>query len=216
MATPVANFKETPEEIAYELRAAEGAAWIGSRSLIGVGAFIYASLAFAYFYLRSANQAQLWRPHHVTAPTELGVAIFALSAATAALSMYGAYRFRRGSVVDWEVAGWMGLLLGALGFALQIYELTRLPFYPGSSGYASTFVGWGALNLVGLLGGCYWLETLLARSLRLRRAVAEDGGAANSTLPAARLFRASVEGCTVFWGFLAIVAVCFWALFYLV
>jgi len=31
--------KETPEEIAYELRAQEGALWTGSRLLIGIWAF---------------------------------------------------------------------------------------------------------------------------------------------------------------------------------
>jgi len=40
---------ETPEEIAYELRAAEGAIWTGTRLVIGICAFALASLAFAYF-----------------------------------------------------------------------------------------------------------------------------------------------------------------------
>ncbi len=72
---------ETPEEIEYELRAAEGSMWTGSRLLIGIVAFAFASLAFAYFYLRSANNEDLWRPHGVTAPTALGAAIFALTVA---------------------------------------------------------------------------------------------------------------------------------------
>ncbi|HWU36922.1 MAG TPA: hypothetical protein VN203_04685, partial [Candidatus Acidoferrum sp.] len=53
---------ETPEEIAFELRAQEGALWTGSRLLIGIFTFGFASLAFAYFYLRSANNGNLWRP----------------------------------------------------------------------------------------------------------------------------------------------------------
>lgn len=216
MSVDAPTFQETPEEIAYELRAAEGAMWIGGRSLIGIFAFTYASLAFAYFYLRSANSDEFWRPQHITAPTEFGATIFALSVATFAVAQYGYHRFRKGMVVDWEVAGWMGLLLAGLAAALQIYELTRLPFAPGSSGYASCFIGWAVLNLVGLFSGIYWLETLLARSLRLRRAVAEDGGAARSSLPAARLFRGSVEGCTFTWGFLSVVGVFFWILFYLI
>ena len=57
-----------------------------------------------------------------------------------------------------------------------------------------------------MLGGAYWLETSLAREIRLRRAVAEDGGAPSSTLPAARLFRVNLEGCAYFWGFIAVVA----------
>ena len=69
---------ETPEEIEYEMRSAEGAMWTGGRLVIGIVAFFFASLAFAYFYLRSTNSEDLWRPHHVTAPTGIGAAIFAL------------------------------------------------------------------------------------------------------------------------------------------
>jgi hypothetical protein len=70
------------------------------------------------------------------------------------------------------------------------------------------------MNIAMLLSGGYWLETLLARQLRLRRAVAEDGGVARSSLPAVRLFRVNLEGCTYFWVFIAFVAFFFWVLFY--
>src|SRR5271165_622255 len=100
------QLRETPEEIAYELRAQEGALWTGGRLLIGIFAFAFASLAFAYFYLRSANNEGLWRPDGITAPTGTGAAIFALTLTCAFLAIFGLYRFRRGSALDWEVAGW--------------------------------------------------------------------------------------------------------------
>ena len=50
----------------------------------------------------------------------------------------------------------------------------------------------------------------------IRRAIAEDGGAVRSALPAARLFRVNLEGCTYFWVFTAAVALLFWVLFYVV
>lgn len=215
MATHAAHYEETPEEIAYELRAAESALWIGSRFLIGIAAFVYASLAFAYFYLRSANNLGQWRPGHVTAPTALGAAIFAFTVATFACAAYGQYRFRLNEVTDWVVSGWTGVLTGGLAIGLQIYELTRLPFFPGSSGYASTFIGWGVINIAALVLGVYWLETLLARAHRLRREVAGDG-LARSTLPAARLFRGNLEGSTYVWGFIALGSLFFWIFFYLV
>ncbi len=76
---------ETPEEIAFELRAQEGALWTGGRLLIGIWAFAFAALAFAYFYLRSANNEDLWRPGGITAPTATGAAIFAITVASALL-----------------------------------------------------------------------------------------------------------------------------------
>ena len=88
------ELKETPEEIAFELRAQEGALWTGGRLLIGIWAFAFAALAFAYFYLRSANNEDLWRPGGITAPTAVGAAIFAITVAGALLVNFGERRFR--------------------------------------------------------------------------------------------------------------------------
>jgi heme/copper-type cytochrome/quinol oxidase subunit 3 len=205
---------ETPEEVAFELRAHEGALWTGGRMIIGVWAFAFAALAFGYFYLRSANNANLWRPNGITAPTAMGAAIFALTVASGLLAIFGYRRFRRGMVLDWEVAGWIAVLGGLIVVGLQIWQLTELRFFPGSSGYASCFIGWASLNIALILSGVYWLETNLAREIRLRHAAAEDGGASRSVLPSARLFRVSAEGCANYWGFIALVGTFFWVLFY--
>ncbi len=205
---------ESPEEAEYELRAAEGSVWTGTRLAIGIVAFAFAGLAFAYFYLRSANNDQSWRPHGVTAPTDIGTSIVALTIAAGALALLGNVRLRRGLRADWQVAGWTVVATGLLVVALQIWELTRLRFFPGSSGYASCFIGWAAMNIALVLGATYWIETLLARGLRLRRALVEEG-ATPAALSAERLFRANAEGCTLFWGFTAAVAAFFWLLFYI-
>jgi heme/copper-type cytochrome/quinol oxidase subunit 3 len=211
-----AGIVNTPEEAAFELRADENATYIGSRLFIGVLTFAYAALAFAYFYLRSANNEDLWRPHRITAPTSLGAAIFVVVVASALVNLYGRQRLRKGLTTDWLVAGWTTVGGGLLAVGLQIFEMTQLPFYPGSSAYASCFVGWGVLNTAVIFGATYWIETILARAIRLRRALAEDGGAARSGLPAGRLLRANIESCTYFWGYLALVSVLFWVLFYVV
>lgn len=207
---------ETPEEIAFELRAQEGALWTGGRLLIGIWAFAFAALAFAYFYLRSANNEELWRPRGVTAPTATGAAIFTITVAIALLAQYGDRQFRRNERLNWQVAGWTVVFGGLLVIGLQIWQLTNLPFFPGSSGYASCFIGWAVLNSAVVLSATYWIETILARELRLRRAMMQDGGAPNSTLPVARLLRANLNGCTYFWGFVAVVATFFWLLFYVI
>ena len=74
--------------------------------------------------------------------------------------------------MDWQVAGWTAVLGGLLAVGLQVWQLTALPFFPGSSGYASCFIGWAAMNIALLLVGTYWIETILAREIRLRRAMA--------------------------------------------
>lgn len=206
---------ETSEEIAFELRAQEGSIWTGSRLTIGIAGFAFASLAFAYFYLRSANNADLWRPHGVTAPTSIGAAIFALTAASGALMWFANRRFKAGLNLDWQVAGWTVVLGGLIAVGLQIWELTRIGFYPGSSGYASCFVAWAVMNVTTVLSSTYWIETLLARSIRLRRALLEEGATA-AVLPTERLFRANVDGCALFWAFVGVVSGFFWLLFYVI
>ncbi len=205
---------ETPEEVAFELRAHEGALWTGGRLLIGIWAFAFAALAFAYFYLRSSNNDDLWRPHSVTAPTGAGAAIFAITVGCAFLVNFGLRRFRRGLVLDWEVAGWTAVLGALIVVGMQIWELTQLSFFPGSSGYASCFIAWASINIAVVLSGAYWMETSLAREHRLRRAFADDGGSSRSAMPNARLLRVSLEGCAYFWGFFAVVGTFFWILFY--
>jgi heme/copper-type cytochrome/quinol oxidase subunit 3 len=187
--------------------------WTGSRLLIGAISFAFASLAFAYFYLRSSDNEALWRPHGTSAPMGLGSTIFALTVASGLLLIFGNLRLRQGLRVDWQVAGWTVVITGLAVIALQIFELTRLSFYPGSSGYASCFIAWAVMNVALVLAAIYWIETLLARSLRLHRALSQEGAGALA-LPADRLFRASAEGCTLFWGFTAAVGALFWVFFY--
>jgi heme/copper-type cytochrome/quinol oxidase subunit 3 len=207
---------ETPEELAYELRAAEASFWTGTRLLLGIAIFVLSSLAFAYFYLRSTNSASLFRPGGLTAPTDTGAAIMAFTVATAAGVLVAVRLLRRAATLDWQVAGWMSVLGGLIAVGLQAYQLTQLPFFPGASGYSSCFVGWAVLNIIMILAGVYWCETLLARFLRLRRAFADEGGTPGTPLPSARLFRANADGCAYYWGFVAAVAVLFWLLFYVI
>ncbi len=207
----VPTFTETPDEVAFELRAHEGALWTGGRLLIGIWSFAFASLAFAYFYLRSGNNDTLWRPANITAPTAAGAAIFAFTLATFALCLLARRRHAAGRLAEWSVAGWTGVATALVAVGIQIYQLTELPFFPGSSGYASCFIGWASVNIAVLVCGVYWLETALARELRLRATTADDRP---ESVASARQLALNIEGCTLFWGFIALVGTLFWLLFY--
>jgi heme/copper-type cytochrome/quinol oxidase subunit 3 len=203
----------TPEETEYEVRAAESSIYTGGRLLVGIVTFAYASLAFAYFYLRSSNNENLWRPGGITAPTGLGAAVFGVVAFSALLQAYGVHRLRAGFTLDWLVAGWTAVLGALIAVGLQIFELTRLPFFPGSSGYASCFVGWAALDVASIFAAAYWLETVLARAMRLRGTL--EGGATSPDAAASlRLLRVNIEGCSYFLLYYALVSLLFWLLFY--
>lgn len=202
----------TPEETEFELRAHVGAIWTGGRLFIGMYTFLLASLAFAYFYLRSSNNSQLWRPNHVTAPTAYGWTIYGCMTMMAILAYFGQGRLRKGEVEDWLVAGWTGVSLGLLALFLQIWEFVVVPFYPGSSGYASTFIGFAIMNIVTIVAITYWLETTVARAHQMRR---ESGaGAVLAATADARSFRANVASMTYFLGFSAMAGTLFVLLFY--
>ena len=173
-----------------------------------------AALAFSYFYLRSSNNGLLWRPDHVTAPTAYGWTIYTLVLLAALMAIFGQARLRKGSVSEWQVAVWVGVAASLLALFLQVWEFTAVPFYPGSSGYASTFIGYSVINILTIFIVLYWLETTVARSLRMNK---EIGGVAPqlSMHPSAQSFRANVASMTYFLGFVALASTLLFAMFYL-
>jgi heme/copper-type cytochrome/quinol oxidase subunit 3 len=198
-------YSDTPEEREFELRAAIGSYWMGGRLFIGMFTFLLASEAFAYFYLRSSNNGQLWRPGNQTAPTGIGWSIFVVVVVSVSIAIFGHSRLRKGNVLDWEVAGWTAVLGGLVATGLQIWQLTQLPFFPGSSGYASCFIGWAVMNIVMLLSGTYWMSAATA-----------DGPDQLAATSSGQIFRANVAACTYFWGFMAAGSTLFWVMFYLI
>jgi heme/copper-type cytochrome/quinol oxidase subunit 3 len=205
---------DTPEEQEFELRAHIGSIWSGGRLFIAMWTFLDASLIFSYFYLRSSNNGMLWRPNHVTAPTSYGWAIYALGLLVALMAFYGQARLRKGSILDWQIAGWVGVVAGLAALLLQIWEFTAVPFAPGSSGYSSTFIGYACINIGTLFVVTYWLETTVARSYRLSKGIGGDKPLM-SMHPSAQSFRANVSSMTYFFGFIALASTLLFAMFYL-
>ena len=135
---------ETPEEIAFELRAPEGRALdrrapahrhLGLR-LRGTGVRLLLSPlgeqpgSMAPKGHHGANR----RPARPSSPSRWRRRCWC---------SYGERRFRTNQTLDWQVAGWTAVLGGLLAVGLQIWQLTELPFFPGSSGYASCFIALG-------------------------------------------------------------------------
>lgn len=205
---------DTPEEQEFELRAHIGSVWSGGRLFIAMWTFMDASLIFSYFYLRSSNNGLLWRPNHVTAPTSYGWAIYSLVLLATLMAFYGQARLRKGSVLDWQIASWVGVFAGLFGLLLQIWEFTAVPFAPGSSGYSSTFIGYSCMNIMTLVVVTYWIETGLARSYRLHKEIGGDKPLM-SMHPSAQSFRANVSAMTYFFGFTALASTLLFAMFYL-
>ncbi len=205
---------DTPEEREYEMRAHISSIWTGGRLFIGIYTFMLASLVFSYFYLRSSNNGLLWRPDHITAPRPYGLLVFGFSLTTSILAYFGRQRLVKGSFSDFSVAAWSGVGTGLLALLFQILELSHLGFFPGSSGYASCFVGFAVMNIGTLAISAYWLETTVARGMRIRREVSGDNPEFSSQ-PRARAFRADVAAMAYFQVFVALTGALLFAMFYL-
>ena len=149
--------------------------WLGARVIAGTTIMFFAAFVFAYFYLRSLNNSDLWRPAGVDPPQRYGIAIVLLFVLSAGLLAYAAWaaREKRG----WLAAAGTALALGLAGCVVQVFEYANLHFSPTDGGYASVFIGWTALFVVFVLLTMYWVEILFAEGVRNR-------GAEAATVPA--------------------------------
>jgi hypothetical protein len=116
----------------------------------------------------------------------------------------------------WQIGAVVALLLGVAAIVLQILELLFLPFWPGSSGFSSVFTGFYPVLIVVLLSAMIWLETLLARARFIPAISFVEQPPTYKEAFAVQRFQASLSGFTTVWNFLAVVAVLFWVLFYVI
>ena len=165
--------QEPPELLARNLRT-------GSHLWSSATVFFFVGFLFAFFYLRTLNSAGLWKPKGVPVPWGYGTAVFAillLSVVLGRLALAERRAAGRTRPLDqarlraWRSRGLVALLLALAALVLQCVEFATLGFGPSSGTYASVFVGWSGLMAVFVLGGIYWLETILATSFRYRKTV---------------------------------------------
>jgi heme/copper-type cytochrome/quinol oxidase subunit 3 len=153
------------EDEGFYHEAALNAAWTGSRLAIGGLTFLFGCFAFAYFYLRSLNSSGRWQGSGFVHPSLwLGTTIMLLAVVSAGVHYIGLERIKAGRKASWQIGALVALALGLAAVAMQIYQLTDLPFPPGSSGYSSVFAGFYPVFLTIQLAVLLWLEILLARS----------------------------------------------------
>jgi hypothetical protein len=184
--------------------------------LAGLVTMAWSAVAFAFFYLRAIDRSGQWNPHNLTPPSVLGTLIVACVVLGAATLEFGRRQLLRGLRFEWLTAAWLSAIFGVIAVGFQIWQLTRLPFYPGEYGYTSVFIGFAPLNIAMILGGCYWVETLAARSIRLRAEVGPEINLGESGHAAARHLRASLAGCAFYWWYMVVISILFWILFYVV
>jgi heme/copper-type cytochrome/quinol oxidase subunit 3 len=175
---------------------------IGFGLIGGATVMLFFGFVFAYFYLRSLDNNELWRPAGVEPPTGYGIAI-AVALALSALAFGYAARAASRSGGGWVAASGVALALGLFACVAQCFEYAHIPFGPESGGYASVFFGWTALYVVVTLVALYRVESVFAAGLR------------NRGRPDAAIPEGFVPGA-MYWALLASIGVLAWVILYLV
>jgi heme/copper-type cytochrome/quinol oxidase subunit 3 len=202
---------EPPEILARNLSAA-------ANLLAGATAFFFLAFVFAYFYLRSLNSAGLWHPKHVDASLTWGTIVTACIVASAVLVRLGLADHRAERRPAWRVKGAAALAVGLLALVLQVVEWTQLDFGPADGGFAAVFYGWTAFLFLFVLGTMFWLETVLATSIRYRgwSEGERDAPPELDIRDPVSLVRGELGALSFYWTFLAGIAVLAWIVLYLV
>ncbi len=204
--------EEDPEVLSRNLGSA-------GQLLASATAFFFLSFLFAYFYLRSVNNAGLWKPKHVDASIAWGTVVTACMGASAVLVWLG-YRDHLADRRDaWRLKGAAALGIGLASLVLQVVAWTQQGFGPSDGGFASVYFGWTAFLFLFVLGTMFWLETVLATSIRYRgwsegRRVTEPSS--RDIRDPISLVRAELSALSFYWTFLAGIAVITWIVLYLV
>lgn len=215
-AGPVGLSREQ-EEAAFYHEAALNTAWTGVRLLIGVVVSGLGAFVFAFFYLRSLNSHDNWYPAGFTGPKQWqGGLIMGLIVVSAIVQTLGLAQIKAAKKAAWSPMAMLALVLGVVAFAFQVWQLTVLPFQPGGSGFASVFVGASPALAVLVLSSMIWLEILLMKARRIPEISFVEQPPTFAEATEVQRFQASLSAFTVFWNFMAIVAIVMWVLFYLV
>jgi heme/copper-type cytochrome/quinol oxidase subunit 3 len=208
---------EPPELLGRNLNSA-------AHLLASATAFFFLAFVFAYFYLRSLNNAGQWLPKHVTPSQGFGAVVMALTVISAVVLRLGLLDRRRERRSQWRVKGGVALAAGVASVVVQVVEWTSLGFGPADGGYASVFFGWTAFQLLFTVGALFWLENVLATSWRYRSTTAPPPGHASGDAdrdahdiadPLA-LVLPGLEAASFYWSFVAGLGVLAWIVLYLV
>jgi heme/copper-type cytochrome/quinol oxidase subunit 3 len=203
------------EDEGFYHESALNATWTGSRLAIGGLTFLFGAFLFAYFYLRSLNSSGRWQGSGYIAPSLwIGTTIMLLAEVSAGVHYFGLQRIKAGHKSAWQIYGLVALGFGLAAVAFQVYQLTDLPFAPGSSGYASVFTGFYPVFLTIQLAAMIWLEILLARSRFIPAMSFVEQPPTIADTQDVQKFQANLSAFSAVWTYLALMALLFWLLFY--
>jgi heme/copper-type cytochrome/quinol oxidase subunit 3 len=216
MAQPPASLTPAEEEAVFYHESALNASWTGVRLAVGGLSFLFGSFIFAFFYLKSLNSHHLFYTSASHPQSSFGITILILVLVSAAVQTLALQRIKAGVKSVWLAGAVLALALGLAAIALQIWQLAALPFWPGSSGFASVFVGFQPVFIAVAFCVMVWLEILVMRCRAIPAISFVEQPPTYAEAFAVQRFQASLSAFTVTWNYMAVVALVAWILFYAV
>jgi heme/copper-type cytochrome/quinol oxidase subunit 3 len=214
---PPAGLSRAEEEEAYYHESGLNASWTGARLAAGALSFLFGCFFSAFFYLKSLNSHHLFTNSAVPGPTTwLGTLIMAFIVVSALVQWAALQRIKAGNKDIWIQGAAVALLLGLAAVALQVYQLADLGFWPGSSGFASVFVGFYPVYLTVVFCVMVWLEILIMRCRPIPQISFVEQPPTYAEAFSVQRFQAALSSFTLIWNYLAVIGILFWILFYLV
>jgi len=215
-AQPPAAMSPDEEEAVYYHESALNSSWTGVRLALGAMSFLFGAFLFTFFYLKSLNSHHLWYTATSHPQSGFGVTIMVLIVVSAAVQTLALQRIKAGSKAPWLAGAALALVLGLVAISLQLYQLAALPFWPGSSGFASVFVAYQPIFVTVVFCVLVWLEILIMRCRSIPEISFVEQPPTYAEAFAVQRFQASLSAFTLVWNYLAVAAFLFWVLFYLV
>ncbi len=187
--------------------------YIAGRLLAGAATFFFLAFLFAYFYLRSLNENDMWKPAHVKPDKTLGAIVVACLVVSAVAAIWARVQLKR-DARPWVWGASLALVFGLAAVVVQCIQYTGAHFGPTDGAYASVFCAWTGVFAVAVLATMYWLETQVATELRARRnpAALRHGDIAEAD----RLIEPGLDAAVFFWSYLVGIGVITWVTLYLV
>jgi heme/copper-type cytochrome/quinol oxidase subunit 3 len=195
---------------ADDLRQLTGNVTVGARLLASAAAFVFISFLFAFLYLKTVDSNGLWRPRRVAPVQSWGIGVVVLTILSATGFDLARRTVAGGGETLWRRLSPAALVIGVLAVAAQVLEWATISFKTDDGGWAAVFWGWTLMMLIFWLAGLYWMETLVAQSLRPKPAAPRSGTIGSEML------RPSADGCALFLYTLVAVEVVAWVLLYLI
>lgn len=215
-AQPPAVTREE-EEAVFMHEAALNSAWTGARLALGALTFVFGAFVFSFFYLRSVNSHGMWFPAGFHPPRQWsGALIMALVVSSALVQWIMLQGLKAGHKAPWMAGASLALALGLAAVGVQLWQLMNEPFFPASSGFASVFTGGTPVLVAIVFCAMVWLEILIVSARKIPQTSFIEQPPTYAEAFAVQRLQARLSAFTVVWNYLAVVAIIFWVLFYLV